>query len=101
MDEAIDGVERGGEVQASSPTPYQRRSCYPGASTGRRQGSGTKGRTKDRGEVEGRGLSTSSQRETIVNMRGREGEGDVGDSSLFHANIMEDNQKYHQPTSTF
>ena len=36
----------------------------------------------------GRGLSTSSQRETSVNMRGRRREGDVGDSSLFHANIM-------------
>ena len=95
MDDIIDGVERGrkgggrvGEVQASSPTPYQRRSCYPGASTGRRQGSRTKGGTEGRGEGERRVLSTSSQRETSVNMRRRRREGDVGDSSPFHANIM-------------
>ena len=90
--------KRGGEgeeVQASSPTPYQRRSCYPGAPTGRRQGSGTKGETEGRGDGERRGLSTSSQRETSVNMRGRRREGDVGDSSLFHANRMAPQAKHY------
>ena len=64
---------------------------------------GTTTRERDEGRDGGpggrRGLSTSSQRETSVNMRGRRREGDVGDSSLFHANIKEDSQKYHQPTS--
>ena len=67
------GREGGGgeeEVQASSPTPYQRRACYPGAATGRRQGSGTKGGSTGRGEGERQGLSTPAQRATGKCMRG-------------------------------